>query len=198
MRDNYNNNILYPSIGGIGGGGSSSLDGYNQENIHEIYEIDTYNTSHRVIGNDDKFYNFRDDKKKTYKELFNNQDGVPNTGGGGSGEAGNVNPGPSIGGLGGGGTAFPGFEYPLVGLSPLTPHSPSNNQYGGGGTGWGYSPGASQRGGYGGGGRGQTYPGTAPKDATPGVNNLGGGGGGAYPERGKSGGSGIVIVRYSV
>ena len=123
---------------------------------------------------------------------------VSAAGGGGSGEAGNVNPGPSIGGLGGGGTAFPGFEYPLVGLSPLTPHSPSNNQYGGGGTGWGYSPGASQRGGYGGGGRGQTYPGTAPKDATPGVNNLGGGGGGAYPERGKSGGSGIVIVRYSV
>lgn len=122
---------------------------------------------------------------------------VSAAGGGGSGAEGAVNPGPSIGGLGGNGTAFPGFEYPLIGLSPLTPHSPSNNQYGGGGTGWGYSPGASQRGGYGGGGRGETYPGeTAPKHDTPGVNHLGGGGGGAYPGRGSPGGSGIVIVRY--
>lgn len=122
---------------------------------------------------------------------------VSAAGGGGSGAIGAVNPGPSIGGLGGNGTAFPGFEYPLIGLSPLTPHSPSNNQYGGGGTGWGYSPGASQRGGYGGGGRGETYPGeTSPKHDTPGVNHLGGGGGGAYPGRGSPGGSGIVIVRY--
>ncbi len=122
---------------------------------------------------------------------------VSAAGGGGSGEQGAVNPGPSIGGLGGNGTAFPGFEYPLIGLSPLTPHSPSNNQYGGGGTGWGYSPGASQRGGYGGGGRGQTYPGTtSPNQDTPGVNHLGGGGGGAYPGRGSPGGSGIVVVRY--
>jgi hypothetical protein len=117
-------------------------------------------------------------------------------GGGGSGGIGGVNPGPSIGGLGGSGTAFPGFEYPLIGLSPLTPHSPSNNQYGGGGTGWGYDPGASQRGGFGGGGRGQTYPGSSPNAATAGVNNLGGGGGGGYPARGEPGGSGIVVVRY--
>jgi len=123
---------------------------------------------------------------------------VSAAGGGGSGEIGAVNPGPSIGGLGGNGTAFPGFEYPLIGLSPLTPHSPSNNQYAGGGTGWGYSPGASQRGGYGGGGRGQTFPGSNPKVSTPGINNLGGGGGGAYPGRGSPGGSGIVIVRYQL
>ena len=123
---------------------------------------------------------------------------VSAAGGGGSGEIGAVNPGPSIGGLGGNGTAFPGFEYPLIGLSPLTPHSPSNNQYAGGGTGWGYSPGASQRGGYGGGGRGQTFPGSSPKVSTPGINNLGGGGGGAYPGRGSPGGSGIVIVRYQL
>jgi len=124
---------------------------------------------------------------------------VSAAGGGGSGEAGYVNPGPSIGGMGGYGTAFPGFEYPLVGLSPLTPHSPTNNQYGGGGTGWGYSPGAFQRGGYGGGGGGQTYPGVTPPNAnTPGVDHLGGGGGGGYPNPGKPGGSGIVIIRYAV
>ena len=123
---------------------------------------------------------------------------VSAAGGGGSGAIGAVNPGPSIGGLGGYGTAFPGFEYPLVGLSTLAPQSPTNNQYGGGGTGWGYSPGASQRGGYGGGGRGQTYPGADPDAATPGINGLGGGGGGAYPDRGSPGGSGVVIVRYAV
>ena len=128
---------------------------------------------------------------------------VSSAGGGGAGAAGSVNPGPDIGGQGGDGQQFPGFEYPLIGLSPLTPHSPSNNHYGGGGSGWGYSAGAQKnpdgaRGGYGGGGAGASYPrGT---EATSGVDHLGGGGAGDYPDDpgGTPGGSGIVIVRYQV
>jgi hypothetical protein len=127
---------------------------------------------------------------------------LSSAGGGGAGAAGGVNPGPDIGGQGGDGQPFPGFEYPLIGLSPLTPHSPTNNHYGGGGSGWGYSAGAQgpdgARGGYGGGGAGASYPrGT---NATPGVDHLGGGGAGDYPTDpgGTDGGSGIVIVRYQV
>ena len=126
---------------------------------------------------------------------------VSSAGGGGAGGAGAVNPGPDLGGQGGDGQPFPGFEYPLIGLSPLTPYSPTNNHYGGGGSGWGYSDdGANNgtRGGYGGGGAGASYPrGTG---ATPGVDNLGGGGAGDYPTNpgGTNGGSGIVIVRYQV
>ncbi len=113
-------------------------------------------------------------------------------GGGGAGQAGAAAPG----GKGGNGQPISGFEYPLIGLSPLTPHSPTNNHYGGGGGGWGYGVPAGL-GGYGGGGRGTGYPGT---DHTLGIDNLGGGAGGwvtPTPSPGNvTGGSGIVVIRY--
>ena len=114
-------------------------------------------------------------------------------GGGGAGAAGSDGPG----GAGGDGQPFSGFEYPLIGLSPLDPHSPSNNHYGGGGGGWGFPTNAGGPGGSGGGGRGTGYPGT---DHTLGIDNLGGGAGGwvtPTPSPGNvTGGSGIVILRY--
>jgi hypothetical protein len=126
---------------------------------------------------------------------------VSSAGGGGAGAAGGANPGPSLGGQGGNGQPFSGFEYPLIGLSPLTPHSPTNNHYGGGGSGWGYSGDTNgTSGGYGGGGRGSSHPGaTAPdKTGTPGVSHLGGGGAGNYSSpTGTPGGSGIIIIRYA-
>jgi hypothetical protein len=114
-------------------------------------------------------------------------------GGGGAAAAGGTGGDTGPGGSGGAGQPFSGFEYPLVGLSPIVPtaNSPTNNHYGGGGAGWGY-PASGQIGGAGGGGRGGYA--TA---FTPGVNGLGGGGGGDYsPQSGGTGGSGIVIIRY--
>ena len=135
---------------------------------------------------------------------------VANAGGGGAGAAGQSAASPAgdnLGGQGGDGQPFPQFAYPLIGLSPLDPHSPTNDHFGGGGSGWGYDPTSPHspgtRGGYGGGGRGSSFPG-GPDPKPPnilglaGANHLGGGGGGAYPEAGKDGGSGIVIVRYEV
>ena len=120
-------------------------------------------------------------------------------GGGGAGAAGSpAGPGPGAGGKGGDGQAIPGFEYPLVGLSPITPqaYSPGNNQYGAGGGGWGYS---TQYGGYrpqGGGGRGGN---SVPSAEQAGLDGVGGGAGNSYYNAGdNSGGSGIVIIRYSV
>ena len=131
---------------------------------------------------------------------------VSSAGGGGAGAAGGVNPGGSLGGQGGNGQPFSGFEYPLIGLSPLNPHSPTNNHYGGGGSGWGYSqldPASDNgtAGGYGGGGRGSSYPGAAApdRDGSPGISHLGGGGAGDYGNpTGTPGGSGIIIIRYAV
>ncbi len=113
-------------------------------------------------------------------------------GGGGAAAAGGAGGNTGPGGSGGAGQPFPGFEYPIVGLSPVVPtaNSPTNNHYGGGGAGWGY-PASGQIGGAGGGGRGGY--GTA---YTPGVNGLGGGGGGNFPSPAGTGGNGIVIVRY--
>lgn len=120
--------------------------------------------------------------------------GYAPAGGGGAGAQG-VNITGNIPGAGNGGVgvAIPGFEYPLVGMSPYSPLSPSNNHYGGGGGAGMYgSPVAPDRtgtGGYGGGGG---------DDGIPGTNYLGGGGGGKHPPGSSSGkgGDGIVIVRY--
>ena len=112
------------------------------------------------------------------------------------GIGGRANPGPTgpPAFSGGHGLRCPGFEYPLVGLSPLDPLSPTNNQYGGGGGGAGFSAPKPFLGGYGGGGKGDQGPGAQ----TAGTNKLGGGGGGAYGDgvAGKAGGDGIVIIRY--
>lgn len=136
---------------------------------------------------------------------FAGGNGSPNVGayqsGGGGGAGGAGTPGPSntttSGGIGGPGQPFPGFEYPIVGLSPIGPEaaSPTNNHYGGGGYGWGYIPTTRVAGGGGGG-----YPNIPQK----GTDGLGGGGGANFyssstpPPGGtsKNGGSGVVIVRY--
>ena len=128
-------------------------------------------------------------------------DSSGSAGGGGAGGNGQDpgNPGPGNGGPGGNGVAIPGFEYPLIGLSPLDPYSPTNNQYGGGGGGWGYDPMPYPNGGQGGGGTGVSYPGNT---HTAGVNHLGGGAGSFVtpnPEnQNLAGGSGIIVVRYLV
>ena len=115
-------------------------------------------------------------------------------GGGGAGGAGGISPGPGPGGIGGSGIAVPGFEYNLVGISPVIPiaNSPTNNHYGAGGGGWGYGPQPYPTGG---GGRGGT---PSPIPSQYGVNYLGGGAGHDLytPTPAKTGGSGIVIIRY--
>ena len=120
-------------------------------------------------------------------------------GGGGAGASGGDGSPPSTYGAGGNGQPFPTFAYPLVGLSPLDPYSPSNDHYGGGGAAGNNN---TALGGYGGGGDASANPGTTPFVAsTPGIDNLGGGAGAPnYPNRPNvaPGGSGIVIVRYQV
>ena len=130
--------------------------------------------------------------------------GSGSAGGGGAGEAGGSYPPYTQGGAGakgGNGQPFPQFAYPLVGLSPLIPvaKSPTNDHYGGGGGGWGYS-GTNPNGGYGGGGDGFAY--SAGPYHQSGVNKLGGGAGHwitpipAPNEVDRNGGSGIAIIRY--
>ena len=114
-------------------------------------------------------------------------------GGGGAGSAGTNAAPPATYGEGGDGQPFPAFAYPLVGLSPLDPYSPTTDHYGGGGAA-GNNPGAN--GGAGGGGPNGGGP-TNPSVA--GVDNLGGGAGAQrYPQKSVAvpGGSGILIVRY--
>ena len=122
-------------------------------------------------------------------------------GGGGAGSQGGQAYPPATnaaGGHGGAGVQMPGFEYPLIGLSSYTPayisNSPTNNHYGGGGSGWGYQlqPLESNYKAAGGGGVGNNG---APSDYhVPGINMLGGGGGG----NSGNGGSGIVVFRYQL
>ena len=120
-------------------------------------------------------------------------------GGGGAGAAGSPSgPGPGAGGKGGAGQPFPGFEYPIVGLSPVAPeaNSPTNNHYGAGGGGWGYSTQNSGLRPTGGGGRGGN---SVPSPQSDGLDGLGGGAGNSYYNPGTNvGGDGICIIRYSV
>jgi len=124
-------------------------------------------------------------------------DGSPNGGeynsGGGGGGAGAVgqqsqqstsNPWSGTGGAGGNGVA--------VAISGA-----SVTYAGGGGGGQGNPSGTQGAGGSGGGGAGGKTGGLA---ATAGTTNLGAGGGGAggYPQIGAAGGSGVVIIRYTI
>ena len=128
--------------------------------------------------------------------------GYAPAGGGGAGAAGGNIDG-DIPGAGNGGTgrAFPTFAYPLIGMSPLNPRSPTNSHYAGGGGGGMYSTSVSGRsgaGGHGGGGAGAGSPSPFPEN---GVDTLGAGGGGRHPaaiDNGGDGGDGIVIVRYVI
>ena len=123
---------------------------------------------------------------------------APSGGGGGGAQGANVPGNDQGGGNGGVGAQIPLFPYPLVGLSPLAPNSPTTNHYAGGGGGGKYSvwtsPDRTGTGGYGGGGWGHPNP-------TPmaGIDQLGGGGGGRHPgATGGSGGNGVVIIRAKV
>jgi hypothetical protein len=107
---------------------------------------------------------------------------------------------------GGVGRQYPQFVGSLIGVPSLSPH---NGYFGGGGgsgsgrDGWVNNAGTSivGTGGLGGGGNGGAHNGSSAIDNhTAGSINTGGGGGGAssFPQSfsGKSGGSGIVIIRY--
>ena len=122
--------------------------------------------------------------------------GYAPAGGGGAGAQGtNITGNLSGAGNGGVGVAIPGFEYPLVGMSPYNPLSPSNNHYGGGGGAGMYStPVAPDRTGTGG------YGNNGGTNGLAGTDYLGGGGGGHHPNSPSSGkgGDGIVIIRYLV
>ena len=108
-------------------------------------------------------------------------------GGGGAGGAGGAFPSPRDGGDG---RQYPQFIGPLIGVPAL---NPLNGYFAGGGGGGNRdsAPGATS-GGAGGGGNG----GNSATDGT--ANSGGGGGGGRFPAAGHAGGSGIVVIRYSV
>jgi hypothetical protein len=123
-------------------------------------------------------------------------------GGGGAGAPGGDSQGSQgsgAGGVGGVGVQMSGFEYPLIGLSPIDDEqnasSPTSNHYGGGGAGWGYAqqPNPVYFKAAGGGGVGA---GGAPSPYTiAGIDGLGGGGG-AGPPSAHIGGSGIIVFRF--
>jgi hypothetical protein len=115
-------------------------------------------------------------------------------GGGGIAGAGTDGSGPGVGGPGGNGVA-----------SEITGSSVTRGGGGGGGGGYPSTPSAVRgTGGSGGGGNGAQNPASGTGlDPTAGTANTGGGGGGgthtnapACQELGKSGGSGVVIIRY--
>jgi hypothetical protein len=120
-------------------------------------------------------------------------------GGGGAGAAG-ANAAAPTPGLGRGGTGGVGsFVSPSFAVSCAGTPGPvgSTRYFAGGGGGGSMSAGTGTAGGSGGGGSGGTNPNTL---GTDGTTNTGGGAGGTArdytPGAGKSGGSGIVIIRY--
>ncbi|KKQ06027.1 MAG: hypothetical protein US16_C0027G0005 [Candidatus Moranbacteria bacterium GW2011_GWE2_36_40] len=119
------------------------------------------------------------DGSTSYGHAGGNGPGGGGTSGGGGGGAG------SVGGNGSGGTGGVG------GIGVASSISGVATYYGGGGG--GASDGSSVAGGAGGGGTGGSSS-VAPTVGTP--NTGGGGGGERNPSTGKSGGSGIVVVRY--
>ena len=133
-------------------------------------------------------------------------------GAGGNGNSGTQQPG---GGNGGPGLPCPGFEYPLVGLTPYAfsptgdnsgPYfHPANNHYAGGGGAGCYGaagpvPARNGSGGVGGGGMGHNT-GTSYGYGEKGFDGLGGGGGGYHPcptNKNNKAGNGICIIRYPI
>lgn len=103
-------------------------------------------------------------------------------GGGGAGGPGSNSPGNNWGGGGG-----PGLNFSITGTPTW--------YAGGGGGGSGSNVGSKGgMGGIGGGGKGESAD---SGDATSGTASTGGGGGGAFQLGGGSGGSGVVVIRYS-
>lgn len=112
--------------------------------------------------------------------------------------------GGNSGGNGGAGISTSGFAGPLFPQMPadwITAVGPLGNYGGGGGGGSSVQPGSSPQtqssGGVGGGGKGKRYIPTV-LESTSGVDYTGGGGGGGGGSNIRSGGIGIVIVRYLV
>ena len=135
-------------------------------------------------------------------------------GGGGAGAAGGNGGADGSTPAGGDGQPFPQFAYPLCFPSPYLPGfatpsngitgyqaSPTSDHYGGGGGGGKHRAGGGNAqtgtgpGGKGGGGRGGNGQ---PTHSYSGLDYLGGGAGDAagYEDPGRSGGKGVVIVRY--
>jgi len=119
---------------------------------------------------------------------------ITSGGGGGAGGTGSASPGPTVGVAGNGGVgatiadSFFGPTAPSYG----TPGPAPGRYFAGGGGGANHSAGGSSSGGAGGGG-----PGNAPPvGGTAGTVNTGGGGGGSVQGSGRTGGSGIVVIRY--
>lgn len=113
--------------------------------------------------------------------------GVSEKAGGGGGAAAAGSNGASTGGAGGAGSS----SYSAWGLATNSGQNVSGTYYFAGGGGGGAN-GTGGAGGNGGGGAGSNASPTA------GATNTGGGGGGAYGAAGQPGGSGIIIVRYTV
>jgi hypothetical protein len=121
-----------------------------------------------------------------------NNGGIGDTTGSGAGGAGG-------GGAGGVGGPFTGaFNSSTAtggtgGVGTANSYSGSSVNYAGGGGGAGYNTAGTASFGGGAGGRG-----IGPVSPTAGTVNTGGGGGGGYANTGATGGSGIVIVRYTM
>lgn len=121
-----------------------------------------------------------------------NNGGIGDTTGSGAGGAGG-------GGAGGVGGPFTGaFNSSTAtggtgGVGTANSYSGSSVNYAGGGAGAGYNTAGTASFGGGAGGRG-----IGPVSPTAGTVNTGGGGGGGYANTGATGGSGIVIVRYTM
>jgi hypothetical protein len=114
--------------------------------------------------------------------------GVSNGGGGGGGAGAVGSNGNGTGGAGGVGSS----TYSSWGLATSTGQNVGGTYYYAGGAGGGNNTGNTPTGGSGGGGNGSNASPTA------GTANTGGGGGGAYNAAGQPGGSGIVIIRYTI
>ena len=183
----------FPFAGGSGGGGYSSAGGNNQGPGGPGTQP-AQNGTYSPLGSFNQYGSNGGAGSTKIGYVYGG-------GGGGAGAAGGALPGPEVpgptyngdnGAVGGAGVAIPGFEYPLWSAADLTPYSPSNNHFGGGG-GAGSAP--FNPGGHGGGGNGGT---NAPGPTTAsGIPTLGGGAGGQGTGKG-AGGSGGVIIRYSL
>jgi hypothetical protein len=154
--------------GGYGGNGGAGSSGATGGSGGGVYNFPTYSAG-----------------AGTANQGFAGGNGVPSPsaymagGGGGAGEAGNTD-----------GTGHGGDGVQITAFATPTGTGADSGYYAGGGGG-AADAGTFAPGGLGGGGRGGVPQATG---STSGTANTGGGGGG-YP---KSGGSGIVIVRYAV
>ena len=182
-----------PRAGGSGGGGYSDAGGSNQGPGGPATQP-SQNPTYSPLGS---FNQYGSNGGAGSTKIGY----IAGGGGGGAGGVGLGLPGPNDpnsdynatnAAVGGPGQAISGFEYALWGRPDLEPLSPSNNHFGGGGGGRPNTSSTESAGGSGGGGGS-----AGPTDVNNhGIPTLGGGAGGGN-EVG-AGGSGGVIIRYSV